>query len=323
MTTFLAGNKRQLFLGTQSAKGTAQTTPTVRLSVIDFTPNDVRQMIQLGETDAITQEGADVVVGITPGFTFKAYVRPSQFAFLAQGLLGSNTDSGSDPDFTHTLTPGTTPYLTMYEVEPSVLCNQYVDVRVTSLQVTGGAGQALEVTVVCEALSFAAGASAPSSPAVLTELPYVYPEVAVTKGGATPGTFDQFDLTISRNGSRAQGDSGMTSLDYVNGKFSVAGTVTKFQADDDDQRQVDTGSTSGTTPTTTVFTEALSILVARTATLRVTFGMTLVSWKSRQAGVRVDGSPLTEVMAFRTVPQATLAANLTITVKDHKATPDT
>lgn len=324
MTTFLAGNKKVLYLGTQSAKGTAQTTPTKCMRVTDFSPNQVRQTIQLAETDASTQESADVVVGVTPGFSFTSYMRPSEFAFLSAALLGNNADTGSTPNYIHTADGDETqPYLTIYEVEPSVLCNQYVDCRVTSLTARGGAGQALEVTVVIESLSFAAGATPPSSPAPASELPYVYPEVTVTKGGASPHTFDSFEITINRNSTRAQGDNGMASLDVVAGKFSVTGTATKFMEDDDDQRRVDTGAAAGTAPTTTIFTETFVILVSRSANTRVTFDMDAVSYVSRTAGVKTDGTPLTEVLGFRTVPQATLAGNLQIITKDQLATVDT
>lgn len=321
---FFAGNKKTLYFGTQSGKGTPQTTPTLAMRVTDFTPNEVRAKIQLAETDASAQEAGNVVVGVTPGATFSAYMRPSEFDFWAAALLGNNVDSGSNPNYIHTADADETqPYLTMYEVEPSLLCNQHTDIRVTSLTARGGAGQALEVSITIEALGFAAGATAPTSPAPVSEQPFVYPEVSITKGASTPGTFDSFEITINRNATRLQGDNGMTSLDIIPGKFAVNGTATKYVADDDDQRSVDTGSSSGTAPTTTIFTEALSILVARTANLRVTFDMDAVEWTTREAGVRTDGTPLMEVLGFRTVPQATLAGNLQIITRNAKATPDT
>lgn len=320
---FFAGNKKTLYFGTQVAKGTPQTTPTLAMRVTDFTPNEVRQKIQLAETDASAQESGNVVVGVTPGFSFSAYMRPSEFDFWAAALLGNNVDSGTTPNFIHTADADETqPYLTMYEVEPSLLCNQHTDIRVNSLTARGGAGQALEVTIACEALGFAAGATAPTTPAPVTEQPFVYPEVAITKGGATPGTFDSFEITVNRNGTRLQGDNGMSSIDFIPGKFSVSGTVTKFVAADDDQRLIDTGSTSGTTPTTTIGTQTLVLLIARTANLRVTFDMDAVEFLTREAGVRTDGTPLMEVLAFRTVPQATLAGNLQVITRNAKATPD-
>lgn len=323
--TFIPGNKRKLFWGKQSGKGTLQTTPTLCIRVEDFTPNDVRQKIQLEETDALTQDGESVVVGITPGFSFKAYLRPSEWDLLCELLLGVNADTGSSPNYTHTQSPAQdNAYATVYEVEPdSVMCNQYGDVRITSAAITGGAGQALEVTMQCEALQFAAGATAPSSPAAAAELPFTYPEVTVTKGGVAGGTVDQFEININRNGQRIQGDNGYTSLDYVNGKLQVTGSITKYMSDDDDQRAVDTGSTSGTAPTGTIFSEALTIRAQRNANLSTLFTFTEVEYVTRQAGVRTDGSPIVEVLAFRTPPQATLAANITVTTKNAKATPST
>lgn len=321
---FIPGNKRLLYWGKQSAKGTLQTTPTLCIRVEDFTPNDVRQKIQLEETDALTQDGESVVVGITPGFSFKAYLRPSEWDLLGELLLGVNADSGTNPNYTHTQSPAQdNAYATVYEREPSVLCNQYGDVRITQAVVTGGAGQALEVTMQCEALQFAAGATAPTTPAPASELPFTYPEVTVTKGGVAGGLVDQFEVTINRNGQRIQGDNGYTSLDYVNGKLQVSGSITKYQDSALDQRAVDTGSTSGTAPTGTIFSEALTIRAQRNANLSTLFTFTEVEYVTRQAGVRTDGSPIVEVLAFRTPPQATLAANVTVTTKNSKATPST
>ena len=60
-TTFVPGNRRALYIGLQTAKGTVQATPTLKLRVQDFSPNEVRQKIELEETD-----GADriLLVGV-------------------------------------------------------------------------------------------------------------------------------------------------------------------------------------------------------------------------------------------------------------------
>lgn len=321
--TFYAGNQKKLYAGTQSGKGTAQNTPTIVFRLEEFTPDEVRAKQQTAETDGLTQDGADVVTAIQPGFTFKCYARPSEVAFLYQALLGGVSNSGSGPNYTHTETPTlATPYLTFFEVDPSLLCNKYVDGRVTRIEATGEAGGFIELTVNVAACSFEAGASPPSSPAFADELPYTYPEVKVTKGGVYDGSRDAWSLVIDRQGKRALGDAGLASLDYVNGKFAVTGSLTQFAQADDDQRQVDTGSTSGTDPTTDIYSEALKIELIRDSNTQIKFEMAEVSYPTRAAAVNPDGSPLLEVLGFRTLPQSTLAGNITVTVKDQRATPD-
>lgn len=328
MASFVPGNRRSLYAGLQTAKGTPQTTPTLKLRVQDFSPSDVRQMIELEETDASSQDGENVVVGLTPGFTVTKYLRPSEDDLLLYALLGDNVDSGTNPNFTHTIAPlVTSPYLTVYEAEPGIMVNRYQDVKITQAVIRGGAGQALVVTYTCEALDFLAGETEPAVPtAPVSELPFVYPEVTNTLAGSAPGTVDEFEITIARGGQRIQGDLGMASQDYVNGKFVVSGSITKYVTNDtsgdDYQRAIDTGTKAGTTPDTVVYGETLNIQALRNANLSISFDMDEVQYTTRQAGPRTDGSPLIEVLAFRTPPQATLAGDLTVVVKNAKATPD-
>jgi hypothetical protein len=322
--TFVAGNKRTLYVGTQSGKGTAQTTPTKAFRVSDFSADPVRQRITLAETDATTQQPADVIVGYQPGGSFKTYLRPSNAAWLFATLLGTNADTGSTPNYIHTQSATqTTPYFTMYEVEPSVWANQHVDCRVTQIQLDMHAGGAIEATVTFAALTFNGGATPPSSPAAGSDLPYVYPELTVTRGGSHPGTASQVTILISRNGNRAQGDNGFGSLDYVNGLFSISGQFTKYADTDTDQRQVDTGSTTGTATTTAIYEETLAIKATRDTNTSINIAIAAASYPSRTAAVDTSGQPLAEVMGFRSDPQATLAANVAVTVHDQLATVDT
>lgn len=316
---FIPGNKRTLYAGTQVAKGTALTTPTHAFRLEDFTPGDVRTRLTLAETDRTTQQPGNSIVGYAPGFTFKCYLRPSQAAFLFASLLGTNADTGST-NYTHTQSALiTTPYLTFYEEEPGVWCNQYVDCRVTQIQLDGQVGGALEATVTVEALAFAGGATAPTL-AIGSDMPYVYPELQVIRASAHPGTASQFSVTIARNGARAQGDNGFSSIDYINGLFAISGQFTKYADTDTDQRQVDTGSTTGTVPTTTIYQETLAFLLTRDANTSIQIAIAAAEYISRQAALDTNGNPLAEVLGFRSDPQTTLAANVVVTVKDQLAT---
>lgn len=320
--SFVPGNKRTLYFGIQDDKDTPQDTPTRAFRVSDFTPNPVRAEITLAETDKTTQQPEDVVVGNTPGFSFKCYLRPTQAALLLTSLLGADVDTGTTPHYIHTITPSVdTPYLTVFEVEPGVWCNEYDGVRVTQIQIDGATGQAAEATVTCEAIEFTAGVDEPVTPDADSDLPYVYPEVTVTRATVHAGTASQFTITIARNGARAQGDNGFNSLDYVNGLFAISGQITKYASDDVDQRQVDTGSKTGTTPTTAIYSEALVIKLTRDANTSIQISIAAASYPTRTAAIDTGGAPLAEVLGFRSLPQSTLAANVVVLVKDANAVP--
>lgn len=324
--TVRPGNARTIYLAVQADKATLATTPTIKLRIRDLSKNPVRNIIALEETDASTQEGASVVAGFAPGGSLAAYLRPSEVDLLMLGILGSSVDTGVGPNFVHTISPTVdTPYLTVWEVEPDgTFCNRFGGCRLTQLTAQGGQGQPLELTgIQFEALKFAAGVTPPVAPAdPFDELPYIYPEVTVNRGGPTLGDVDQFSVLINRNGQRLGGDSGFGSFDYANGKFQVQVNITQFFSTEDDLRGTDTGDVAGTAPTPTIRTQTLSIIALRNANTSIEIASTKLSIVTATAGVNTDGSPLTQVIAARTEPTADIADNLTVIVKNAIATAD-
>lgn len=315
--TGVAGNAYTLAMGKQSAKGTPQTTPTYKMRLTGGDVSAVPTVIQLAETDASRQAGTSVKTGGAVTGSTTHYLRPDEFGLLAYLVMGANADSGAGPNYTHTATPSSAaPYATLYKaINVSTLVDQYVDCRVSSLTVSGQAGGALTVAPTWEGLSAVFGATDPVLTPVTTS-PLVYPQVIVTKGGATPGTIDSFDLTISNNGQMVAGDSGYANIDYVFGQFAVSGTISTLFASDADYRAFNTGTTSGTAFTATMFSEALTITATVNANLSVQFVMTAVEYTSYPLAPNTDGSPLRVAMAFRTVRQAAIASNLTIITKN-------
>lgn len=319
--TGVAGNAYTLAVGKQSAKGTPQTTPTYKLKLTGGDVAPARTIIQLAETDANRQAGPSVVVGSSVAGTTSHYLRPDDFGLIAYATMGANADSGTGPNYTHTATSAAAaPYLTLYKaLNVSTLVDQYVDCRISSLAVSGSAGGALTYSPTWEGLSAVLGATDPVLAAV-TQAPLVYPQVTVTKGGATPGTVDSFDLTIANGGGMVQGDSGLANIDYVFGIFSVSGTITLLFQTDADYRAFHTGTTSGTALTATVFTEALTITAMVNANLSVSFVMAAVEYTAYPLAPDVGGAPLKVAMAFRTQRQTAIANNLSIVTKNAVAT---
>lgn len=317
--TGIAGNAVTLAIGKQAAKGTPQTTPAFKLRLTGGDVSPDTAIVQLAETDASRQAGSSVVVGSTVGGSTSHYLRPDEFGMIAYAALGANADSGST-NFTHTATPAASaPYLTLFKAyNVTTLVDQYSDCRITSLGVSGAAGGVLTYSPTWAGLNFLLGATDPAL-AATTTAPLTYPQVTVTKGGAAPGTVESFDLTISNGGAFVTGDSGLVNPDYVFGQFSVSGTITLLFENDQDYRAFHTGSTTGTAPSTTIFSESLSIAATKDTNTSVTFTMAGVEYTAYPLAPDVSGAPLRVAMAFRTQRQAAIASNLTIVTKN--ATP--
>lgn len=314
------GNAVTVAVGKQTAKGTPQATPQFKLKLTDGDIAPVRDLLTLAETDASRQAGAQVVVGSHVEGTTTHYLRPTEFASIAYWTLGANADSGST-NFTHTATAANSgPYITMFKaINSTSLVDRYADLRVSQLTVRGGAGQALTYSANWTGLGALLGQTDPVLTAT-TETPLVYPNVTCTKGVATPGTIDSFELTIDQNASYIQGDSGLAAVDSVWGQFAVTGSLSLLFTDDADYRSFHTGSSSGTNLSTTVFSEALSIAAVINANLSVTFTMTAVEYTAYPVPINVDGSPIRVNATFRAKPQAAIANTLSIVTKNQAAT---
>ncbi len=317
-----AGNTRLIYAAIQSGKGAAASTPThvFRLNgdgAID--PN--RAIIQLPETDSSSQEENSNVVGAEPGGGWQGWLRPSEFAFLARAVMGANADSGAGP-YTHTATPAPgIPYLTLWDVIPGVQCTQFVDARISQLGVSGQSLAGVQYTCQAVALSATLGATEPVAPAApATDQAMTYPMVTVTIGGSHPGTVDQFNLLINRNVTVLRGDNGLAAYDSGVGKFQVSGGFQKIYTSDADYRKFHGGSSGATTLTTTIFSEALDLLIAIDATHSVDFASSAIEYTETRVPVNVDGTPIIETVSFKTQRQATWANNLTIVTKNALAT---
>lgn len=318
----ISGNVVTLKVGKQTAKGTPQATPTLGLKLTGGDLVPARTTIQLAETDATRQQGQTVVVGAvgaqgSPSF----YLRPDDFAFFAYMALGANADSGTTPNFTHTATPANSgPYFTAFKaIGSTILVDRYEDIRVTGLHVAGGQGGALTYTVDCYGLNATLGQTDPVL-AVVTQTPLVYPQVTVTKGGSAPGTIESFNLDIVNGGSALQGDKQINPYEYVWGELAVSGTITMLFESDADWRAFHTGSTSGTTLSTTLYTQTMDILAQANANLSVRFTMSSVAYDSVTVPPDPGGAPIRSVLGFRSMPDPTIGNYISIVVKNQIAT---
>src|SRR3990170_1015533 len=114
VVTLLPGNTRVLYIGEQSAKGTPQNTPTVKIRVTECSLDPGRTIITLPETDSSTQEPESVVVGARPGGQFTKWLRPNDDNLLIASVQGGGAAQVWTPD-------QDSPWLTIFEVIPGAL----------------------------------------------------------------------------------------------------------------------------------------------------------------------------------------------------------
>lgn len=327
MSTFFAGNDKLILVKKQVDKATEITdwSGARAFRVYEWTKLPVREIGPLEESDRSIQQGASHVTTVGPGVTFGVYGRPTEMSLICEALLGANYDDTTGPPYDHTAIPDQdSPYYSILEIDPYA-CTRYEGCRLTAatftaqdtgqteLRITGLAWLALNVTL---------GITPPDpEPVPVDELPFLFAECAVKYGGSHLGTTSQFTLNVNRNSTRIQADNGFEALDIVHGKFQADGSVTRYVQDDDTLRAIDTGTTGGTAPTSTIYTEAFEIDFSRDAgALAWVAASDEIAYETREAALNLDGTPIAEVLGFRTQPQSNLADNLTMVTTNARAT---
>lgn len=330
MTTFFAGNAKTILIKKQVDADTPITdfTTALALRVYEWTKGPIRTLGKRSESDARTQAPGSNVQSIGPQITFGIYGRPSELDFIAEAWLGLNDDSSTVDPTTHIATPTQdTPYYSVLEVNP------YGNVRYEGCRLTAGSvtaqdsGQTeLRLTgLVWLSKSITAAVATPDPmPEPVVEVPFIFAEATVKYAGASQGRTSTFTWNINRTASRAQGDAGFTALAIVNGFLACDGSVTRYLANDDTIRAVDTGATDGTVPTSEVFTEGLSVLFTRGAGAdqrQFLIASQEVAYLTDDVALNLDSTPFAEVIAFEHQPQTDVADNISIVTVNDKATP--
>lgn len=321
--SLIPANIECLAIGIQADKDTPATVPVIALALEDCSLDPNVQRIKEQESDQSAQQGNVAVVGAQPGGTFKKLARPSEEDLLLYALLGKNVDSGTTPKI-HTGTvdpaaPFTTPYLTVWDIWPGVMCVRYDGLRIASGHFMSKPGGFVESEYTVEALK--STYIDPGSAPVLTglfidELGLSWPELTATLGGVHAGVVNSFDVTISRATGRFPGDNGLFSLDIPNGLLSITGALEVAFQDDDLTRAANTGSTTGTVATTTVFSESLTLALARGADLGLSFAMAAVQISNFKNQLKTDASPAVSTFDFDSKRAATISDAMTTVVKN-------
>lgn len=313
----VSGNKHTLAFGKQTGKGSPAATALYKLKPTAGDIDGVPQRFQLAESDSSRQGGKTVVVGHRVAGAPEFYLRPSDAGLLLYALFGAIVTSGAGADKTHDLTPADSgPYLTCWRaLGGSIAVSKFSDIRVTGARIRGQAGQPIVGAFDMAGLKSVFGATDDVA-APVTETPFVYPEITVTKAGAAPGTIESFELNIANNGEFIQGDKQLEPHDYVWGELGVSGTMVVLFESDADYRAFQTGTAVGTGPSKTLYTETLSIKAERSATQSIEFIMNGISHAEYPLSGDPGGAPIRVAIGFRAEPQASIDSYIKAVVKN-------
>jgi hypothetical protein len=319
----MAGHSGQFFaldIGRQTAKGTPQTTSKFKMRLTGGAVVPDPQIIDLPETDNSIQRSRVVKAGQLVGGQIEGFLRSDEFALLAYGALGANNTTGAGP-YTHTATAAAQPpYFTLYpSYDTTALVDRYVDCRISELLLRGQGGQAVTYAATFAGTTTTHGETQPVLAQSVVN-PLVYPNVTVTLGGSTADIVESFELRSFKNMESIQGDTGMAVSDVIPGRWSVEGSMTILFETDAKWRAWITGTTGGTTPATTIFTEALTILISNGASDEVSCVMTAVELRQVALAPDPSGNALRFTYTFSAQPQATIANTLSFVTKNSVST---
>lgn len=305
----VAGNLWTLGMGKQTAKGTPQATLAYRVKATGGDIDAARETIQLAETDASIQAGSTVVVGGRVEGTPEHYLRPDDFGFVLNALLGADAITGAADPYTHTITPATaTAYYSLVKnAGAGALVDRYEDCKCSAITISGGAGGVLTYAPTWFGLAATLGFTDPGTPAAVTQTPMSYPMVVVSIGGVTTAIVESFSLTMDRGGEAIMGDGAILPADYVTGTLNVTGSMTILFENDQIHRKFLSGTTGGTALTSTVGTDALSILATESANRSIEMVMAGVAWTAAAVGPDPGGSPYRYALDFASQRQPAIA----------------
>lgn len=323
--TLVPGNALTLALGKQTAKGTPQATPQVKVEYTNgFGPLPTWATLQPAETDAQRQRADLVRVGFDVRGQSEHYLRPDEHHYLAHALLGATATSGAT-NKTHVATPttdGAAPYYTLFRaVDVSSEVTKMVDVQASQIQWTGGAGQALSALVDWVGLSAVLGATDPTlAPSVQAIL--VYPQVTCTWGGVHDGSVQSFQITVNQNRTPWIGDTGTTAFDIVPGALEVTAQLVMLFQNDQEYRNFIGGATGATAPAVAIPSKALSIIAAIDTNTSIQWDLAAAQLTDYTRANNTDGSPLLATLTLKSKRDvATIGNVVTVTTKTTQAAP--
>lgn len=318
----IASNIGYYLIGKQSAKGVAATTFKRYRAAGDPSLMPVKEFARYNETDIGRDQGDTYLSQLRVEGDIPLYLRPDTAATLLYGVLGTNADSGTNPNYTHTITPADTlPYWTIQRTVGTVILEQYLDCQFNTLRIESSAGGTPMVTlgIIGTIPSWLAALGTETTP---TGDPYKHWEAKglISIGGSAQLVHD-LTLEINNNLIGYLADDVVYS-DVDPGRrevtFSFAMHFTGPTAEPK-YREFFYGSDAGTTYATSITAKVGQVIWRKNANTEVKIDIPELIYSAVPVGLSASGDPIDVEVACE-VEKPSGSPIITATVKDQTAT---
>lgn len=320
----LRGNNAWIAWAKQTGKGAVPTQASYMSPLSGGTLSPTREVNQLSETDSVRNEGQSYVSVTGSEGSPELYVRDSNIHSLLYLALGAKADTGTTPNYTHTITPALAlPYVAFWRMLGNTLWQRFDDCKLSELTISADAGSPLTAAATFSGRGATRLTSDPSpswtTPAVTLDTGpvYNYNEAIVTLAGSASASISSFELTIANNVTTQQTDDSVP-YDVVEGLFSVTLGFDMIFETLDEYNRFHTGTIAGTTQANTLATVAADFTFSKGANNSIDFNLPAIAYEEFPADPDPGGAPV--VSSVRARAQRGGSPFLTATVKNQVAT---
>ena len=319
----LRGNQGWVAAAKQASQGTAATVATgttQKNARAGGGLHPVRETDRLAETDSSRDRGNSFATtgGVEGSPEF--YARESSLGLWLTGVLGTDTVTGTTPNYTHTITPASAlPYMTLWREVSGTLWEQYKDCKISGLTISAEAGQPLKATAnVVGAVATRLTSDPTTSPAIALDstAPFNFNNATVTLGGSGTTLVRSFELDIQNNVSRQQTDD-FTPIDVVEGIREVSLSFEMIFADLTEYNNFHYGSGSGTAFSSSIHTTSAAFDFSLGTNNQVNFALPSIAYEEFPVDLNTNGDPIT--VQVRAAAQRSGSPVVTAVVKNQIA----
>lgn len=319
----ISGRLGEFGFAKQSGKGVAAAAPALRLFAAG--QPSLHPLKERGRF-AMTDTGRD----LQPGFTSRMgvegdlplYFHPDAAASLLAYALGANADTGTTPNFTHTITPaGDGMWVTIWRIVGGVVIEKFTDCKISTLRIESAAGAAALMSVGVVGITYEFLAVAPIFTDTSPESPYLHAEAKdlINLGGAIIHP-TSLVWELNNNMSVYQADDYKPAdVDPGGREISLSASIRFGQqgARIEEYREFYYGSSGGTTMSPTVGTKAFDATWRRNANLEAKIAHDQVTYAAVPVQPDPGGEPIGVELAMQVEKPAGVI--VTATVKDQLA----
>jgi hypothetical protein len=313
-----------LAIAKQSAKGTPAGAPTSKyyMSAADsLGPNKERG--RLSRTDGGRDVGPGFTSQMSAGGDATIYAHPSALALPIAAAAGANADSGSTPNYIHTITPANDGmWVTIWRMLGNVVLERFDDCKITSITINGQAGQPLQVTLSFIGIKSTFLASDPVL-SVVNDAPYLYPEaVGAITIDAVAYPIPSVSFGINNNFSGFQADDYYFSDIDPGGRDVTLSLAARFTGPTafPEYRQFYYGSAGGTAQSPAVGTHAFDVTWTRNVNTSLKITLPQVTYNAIPVHADPGGDPIGVDLACAVEPPTAGGNIFTVVVKDQNVT---